>query len=793
MAMDTKILFLTVMLFGATAVMAANAKITGTLKDAADKTPIIGATVVLLEQETKIQEQKQNSENADGHQEFRQVAATTTDAGGKFALEAPTGDFVLEITYVGYETLRMSLRTSGNTGLGDIEMSESATELGEVVVEGQGTIQKVDRQVLLPSKEQLQAASDGISLLQNMQIPRIVVNPIDNTIKTLSNEGVQLRINGIEATQMEVNAINPKDVIRIEYHDQPGVRYNGAAAVIDYIVRHRDTGGSFMLNASNGVTITGWGEYYAAGKLHFGKSSLNIMGMYSPRDVKWTRNNDETYNFSSDTVHNSEIGEPTRYRRHPINLGLAYNWTNDDKDVINIILRDNIDIMPNARTDRDSKLFQPTDSFTIHDHESNRIQSPALDIYYQHNFPHNQSLYADVVGTYIYSRTDRRFIQEPLTGSTVTDTTDVSSSVKGSKWSIIGEIIYEKRWEKSTLTLGLKHSREWIDNTYMGSVEQTVGMRTVETYGFAEFRQNIGNFSYAAGIGVMNTNIKQGNTQSNSLIARPQLTMSYDFGKGWFWKYHAYISSYEPSLSAMSDVAQQIDKYQVRVGNPNLKPVMYFSNDMQLSRQGKHVNLNIYACYSYDHKPIMEESYERQGMIVRSYDNQQGFHRLQVSSSVQVRLLQNKLIFTVTPFANYYVGVGNNYRHRYFNPGICASVMGMVKNWQFFGDVTTRRNNLWGETLEFGEFIHTIGVGYNADKWGFRVMMMEPFSTRGYRSETENLSAVAPNRQKAAIKNFNQVVMLNFHCNLDFGTKRGDSSKRINNEDTDNGILSGAK
>ena len=110
--MDTKILTLTVMLFGATAVMAANAKITGTLKDAADKTPIIGATVVLLEQETKIQEQKQNSENADGHQEFRQVAATTTDAGGKFALEAPTGDFVLEITYVGYETLRMSLRTS---------------------------------------------------------------------------------------------------------------------------------------------------------------------------------------------------------------------------------------------------------------------------------------------------------------------------------------------------------------------------------------------------------------------------------------------------------------------------------------------------------------------------------------------------------------------------------------------------------------------------------------------------------------------------------------------------------
>ena len=32
-----------------------------------------------------------------------------------------------------------------------------------------------------------------------------------------------------------------------------------------------------------------------------------------------------------------------------------------------------------------------------------------------------------------------------------------------------------------------------------------------------------------------------------------------------------------------------------------------------------------------------------------------------------------------------------------------------------------------------------------------------------------------------------------FHCNLDFGTQRRDSGKRINNEDKENGILSGTK
>ena len=56
----------------------------------------------------------------------------------------------------------------------------------------------------------------------------------------------------------------------------------------------------------------------------------------------------------------------------------------------------------------------------------------------------------------------------------------------------------------------------------------------------------------------------------------------------------------------MSDVAQQIDKYQIRQGNPNLKPVMFVANEMQLSWQSKHVNLNLWANYNYDHKPIMD-------------------------------------------------------------------------------------------------------------------------------------------------------------------------------------------
>ncbi len=771
-------IFFAVLFCSAITATANNAKISGRIKDANDNFSIIGATVLLI-------------------QDTMQIAGTTTDNNGKFELDADTGNYVLELSYIGYETIRMALTVNGDTHIGDILMQEGATELGEVVVESQAIIQKVDRQILLPSKEQMQASSDGVSLLQNLQIPRIVISPIDNSVKTLSDESVQLRINGVEASTSDVKAINPKDIIRIEYHDQPGVRYNGAAAVVDYIVKHRDTGGSLMLAGTNGLTLPGIGNYYLAGKVHFNKSSIQAVATYAPYDIYWTRTNNETYHFSTGKIENNEVGEPTRYKTYPVNVSLNYNWTNGDKNMLNIRLRDNMAYTPYGSSDRDSRLYQPTDSFEIHDHDKSSSQSPSLDIYYQHNLPHKQHLYFDVVGTYINTHSDRRFLQTPLRGSASNDTTNVLSSVRGDKWSLIGEAIYEKEWENIMLTVGARHNQQWVKNTYLGSTEATVNMTTAETYAFAEMRHRVDKFSYVVGIGAMHTLINQAGQKQSTWIARPQLTMSYDFGKGWFWKYKGYVSGYQPSLSQLSDITQQIDKYQMRRGNPNLRSVMYVSNEMELSWQSKHVNLNLWANYSYDHKPIMEETIEEiidgSPYAIRMYDNQRGYHKLNVSPSVQVKLLDNKLMFNVTPFVKYMVSQGNNYHHEHVNYGVRGGIFYLLKGWRFFADVVTAQHNLWGETLTLGELTHDIGINYNSEHFGFGIMMVNPFSPHGSRTVTKDLSALAPTSNTAVMQNYRQVLMLNFNVNLDFGTKHREGWQRIENEDTESGILSGAK
>lgn len=753
------------------------AKVSGIVKDAADNSALMGVNVTLVKDSVEI-------------------SNVMTDKRGRFSIESDEGDCIIELSYMGYETIRMNFNISCDKDLGTILMFESAIALGDVTIQANSIIQKVDRQVLLPNDSQISAATDGVSLLQNLQIPRIMINPTDNSVTTLSNEGVQLRINGVLATAAEVKAIMPKDVIRVEYYDQPGVRFGGAAAVIDYIVKKHDSGGSLALAALSGITNLGIGHYYFSGKLHRGKSSFALMSNYSPRIAYWTRSNLETYNFCSGTIENNEVGAPTKYKTNPVDVQFTYNWTNGDKNMLNIRLRNNMEFVPNAKSDRNSYIYQDKDSFAIHDHQSDKSISPSLDIYYQHKLNGKQRIYIDLTGTYINSSSNRLFRQIPLSGD-LADSTNVLSVIKGDKYSLTGEAIYEKEWENIMLTTGIRHEQEWVNNKYGGSTNTTVGMSVAETYAFAEMRHQIGKFTYVIGIGSMYTYIKQGNESQSKWIARPQITMSYDFGEGLYWKFKSYMSGYQPYLAQMSAVDQRIDKYQIRRGNPNLRPVMYISNETELSWSSKYVNLNFWTVYSYDHKPIMEDSFEDiidgQPMIIRTYNNQRGFHRLTVSPSIQVKLLDGKIMFTVAPFINYYVSLGNNYSHSYFNPGVYAGFFALYKGWKFFADVSTRRNNLWGETIEYGEFSHDIGVSYNSEKWSCGLMMLNPFSIKGYSTGTKNLSDVAPNTRSAVMEDFKQVLMLNISMNLDFGSKHVEAGKRINNEDTDNGILSGSQ
>ena len=750
----------------------ANNRINGRVVDDNDASPLIGATVVLSDEAGK------------------QVMGVTTDTNGCFELkEVTTGDYTLQCSYIGYGPFMMALKQfERNTDLGEIRMKPASKVLDEVVVEGEKVIQKIDRQLVMPTSAQKKAATNGVSLLQHLQIPGLSVNAIEKSITTNYGESVQLRINGVEVTQAEVIAIRPEDVIRVEVHEQPGLRYGGAAAVIDYIVRRRESGGNVSADLTNTISPLGFGNYNLSGKYHRGKSSFSALMQWSRRDLEWNRENEETFYYPDKVITNREtVAAPNRIKYDYINTSLNYNYTNNEKSMLNIAFRTDTKDIPYGFTDRNTILHQEDKEYEVKDREQSVTHIPSLDIYYQLNLKNDQHLYFDVVGTYLKSNNQRTYSMTEVGQTPI----KIFSKTEGDKYSIIGEAIYERPLGKGKFTTGMKHNQATMDNVYDGDALTKVSMNTAETSLFAEYQSKAGKLNYTLGVGALRTFYKQGNTIQEKYFFRPTLNLSYSLGKV-FLRYNGSFSGYAPSLSALSNVEQGMDAYQVRRGNPNLKSATYFTNRFSVAYRNKWMNVDVSARYSYDDKPIMEETLYEGGMFIRTYANQKGLHRLMCQTSIQFRPLKEYLSINLNPFFNRYISQGNTYLHTHSNWGFRGSIVGMYKHWVFMADMNTSYHDLEGETITKGETYHTIALGYNKEKWAIQKLVWNPF-TDDYHQGIENVSKLAPNKQLAFSKDFTRMVMLNVSFSLSFGKQKQMARKRIENSDTDAGILSGTK
>ena len=750
----------------------ANNQINGRVVDDSDASPLIGATVVLSDESGK------------------QVLGVTTDTNGCFELkEVMTGDYTLQCSYIGYDTFTLVLKQlERNMDLGEIRLKPASEVLDEVVIEGEKVIQKIDRQLVMPTQAQKKAATNGISLLQHLQLPNLSVNVIEKTIATNYGESVQLRINGVEVTQAEVIAIRPEDVIRVEVHEQPGLRYGGSAAVIDYIVRRRESGGNVSADLTNGVLPLGFGNYQMSGKYHYGKSSFTALAQWSRRDLEWNRENEETFYYPDKVITNREtVAAPNRIKYDYLNTLLNYNYTNGDKSMLNIAFRTDIKDIPYGFTDRNTILHQEDKEYEVKDREQSETHIPSLDVYYQLNLKNNQHLYFDMVGTYLKSNNQRTYFMTEVGQSPI----EIFSKTEGDKYSLIGEAIYERPLWKGKFTTGMKHTQATMDNVYDGEAQTKVSMNTAETSLFTEYQSKVGKLNYTLGMGALRTFYKQGNVSQEKYFFRPTLNLSYSLGK-IFLRYNASLSGYAPSLSALSNVEQDMDAYQVRRGNPNLKSATYFTNRFSTSYRNKWMNVDVSARYSYDDKPIMEETLYEGRMFIRTYANQKGLHRLMCQTSIQIRPFKEYLSISLNPFFNRYISEGNNYLHTHSNWGFRGSIVSMYKHWVFMADMNTSYHDLEGETITKGEAIHSIALGYNKEKWAIQMMMWNPF-TNDYHQSVENVSKLAPNKQVAFSKDFTRMVMLNVSFNLSFGKQKQTANKRMENSDTDAGILSGTK
>ena len=610
---------------------------------------------------------------------------------------------------------------------------------------------------------------------------------------TSSGEGdVQLRMNGVNAEIQDILVLRPEDVIRIEYHDAPGLRYgDNTAAVIDYIVRRHETGGYVALDAQDSPHVL-FGNNNFIVKINHKKSEfgLNYNNVYRSVDNYW-RNNWETFRYEDGSSFTRvEDGIPSRISTYGHNIGLNYSFQDQGKWFFNSTVRWAFN--KNKQNNQSSLyvLEKPEEILMMKEHSTGRTSRPSVDLYFQCKLNNDQSLIINAVTTYIDTQSDRSYTEgksnEPLT--------DIYSTVSGNKYSFIGEGIYERKvTKKSRLSAGVKYQQSLADNTYGGNESSETKMHETHATAYVEYSGKMDRFNYSFGLQGSYSRFKQKEEGYNRYSLLPRLRLGYQFSDNVFVRYRGQISRKSPGLSDMGNVRQLIDSLQVRSGNPELKIFTVYKNELEADFRKGLFSGNFHLSYQYQHRPIMEETIrDKNNSFVRTNANQLSWQKLNPELELKLGPLKDILTFSFSTGINYYDSRGLDYHHTYTNWYYRAEVMASYKRWSGFFQMENHRNNFYGETLSYGESFHTLGLSYRYKRLNIGMMTLNPF-VDNYRMGGEMFSKVAPSKNWWYVKESCRLFVVKVSWNISFGRKYETMQKRVNNEDSNAGTLKSGK
>jgi len=746
--------------------------IKGKILDGFDKNPIEFANIILLKKDSSY------------------IYGVNSNVDGYFEIKNITGtDNILSVSYIGYETAYIPASASKDTL--SIFLKQSAVNLNEITIQARSVIIKSDRKVILPSEEQIKMSTDGTDVLRKMQLPRIMVNPISGEISMSGSGEVQLRINGVEVTNAEIASIPPADILRIEYHDSPGVQYGKADAVIDYITRRKESGGNI-----NGVFFNGGGhkrkslDNRLSFKYNHGKSEFSANAMFMQRKQDWIREYDEKLIFPDHELHRIETGEPTPFNKKVFSSNVNYSLAEKDKYFLNAQLRYTRNDFPNSYEDRKSKFYiSETDiSLSIFDHTVEKSNSPALDLYYQCNLKNSQQLIFNIVGTYI-DTDSKRIYQEKDNNNTLI--TDILSQIDGKKYSLIAEGIYEKRTGQNKITGGLKHSQSYTHNNYAGTTTADISLKQAESSVYAEYQGRISKWSYMANLTATRLYYSQNDKYTEKYAFEPSLRITFEPNDNIYFRYRINLNNNIPSLAVMNEVEQFIDTWQIRRGNPYLETFNTLNQSFTTGYNKGIFGIDITVNYDHEYNPVMESVFYENGRFIRTYNNQKSFQNLGLEASLKVKPWKDHLSLSFTPRVNRFISNGNTYLHTYTMPEFRINLDFSYNTWLASFTTITPPRSMYGEQLMKSDQMYTLMAGYKQTKWSVMLGILNPF-TNEYKTDNRNWSAVNPIISKIHTNN-NRSFLVKFALNLNYGRQTKGTHKQINNIDSDSGIMQGVK
>lgn len=647
--------------------------------------------------------------------------------------------------------------------------------LDEIIIEGPEIVRKPDMDVLYPSGSAVENSRNGMQLLNNLMIPTLTVNEVMGSIMA-SGQTVQLRINGREATVEQVRSLLPESIKRVEWIDNPGLRYQGAVYVLNIITSNPSGGGSLMVNARPSLTAR-FGNYAADINLNRGRSQWSAGWSYKMTDnLKSYRDYSETFTYSdgsSLTRTEQPLGGAADDNR--ASAWLTYSYIKPDTTVIYASFQADRNISAKERYEGMLRLNNGGGDIYLDNSNGSQGSTPSFSAYFEQHFPHKQTLVVDF-GASCYNGHSFSKYRE-LMPEIKNVLTDVSTFIIDRNRAYAVEADYIKQWDKKRLTVGASLGANRNRSTYRNLDNRVFHQKQDKVYFFAEYYQLIRKFTFTAGIGTQYTSFHfhESNQGNHSWNLRPQASITYAINSNNRLRLSFTSCQTAPTLSETNIAPQQIDGFQWQIGNPSLKTynsyMLSFRYGFSLPRvEGLFV---IRAVSSPD--AIAPRLYWEDNRLITTFENSRGLQGIVLSLSPQVEIIPEWLMTagSIEYRAERMKGSGYNlHNHNWSgNAQLMLSHYGFVLSAQY----TKSARTLYGERISWSEDLSIINLSYNRDRWQFGVGMLMPFGK--YDQGSKQLNHYNSNEKHMRVNL--RIPYISVAYNLQWGRQKSGARKLI--------------
>ena len=756
-------------------VCAQSFSISGKIIDNTTRKPIKAAQVTLLA--------------ADG---VSAKAAIASNEDGKFALNGLSpSSYLLRITCVGYKPMLLTLvELNKDTDLGEILLMPDTLQLDEVLVSA-NLQKKADRWVFYPSDAIKRQSTDAYDVLQRMALPDLQFDLMNRTLSSQKGGALQIRINGMPSNQSDLAALQPQDIARVEYIDNPGIVYgDGVAAVILVHTKRGYEGMQGGVQIANALTAK-QGNAYAYFKLIGLKNQLSIKANSHYKNVGGVfTNNNKTFRYPTSDMTLNAQGDDRTYRLRGGSIQLEYNQLLDERNsFFNVMANYTTSYRPEnvsaSRVQHNDAPFFYEQLLT-----KDKTHNVSLDLYLDKQFASKANLLANLTATYIGSDYHRAYSKVYHAAAQPTFTN--AYNVDGQHKSIIGKIVFKQPLSKGhNLTIGTYNRLSDTRNTYEATNGTSpTSLFNFNNYDYIELSGTLRKLSYSVGGGCSFYRTKSDSLMANYHFFRPSLTLSYSLSKAFRLQYYLGINPVEPQLAMLSSFVQTQSEYELRKGNPHLKPYQAYINQLSLSFRKHETTASISTYIQYSSHPFTNNPpiYDAAtNMFVYTQSNQHSFTHLQVRLYASQNLFSQALKLSGWLTLNRYINNGLSFFTTYTDIIGGLSLTYDHTTWGMQANFCSAITTMFNETKTRTAPTLQLSAYYNIRRLRFTLSVNNPFMSVVTTVSTLN-SELVSSTSHVFQKYNNNLVQLSLSYHFRKGKVRN-LQKQMDNADNDAGVV----